>query len=102
MIQTLHLFASQVLYNVNFDLAVAIPLIAFVALFICIMIKEFSQGLLRYSLAFIFIASFSALWFILELDNPPFNYVLVVVIIVSGLAGLWSWIRELFNELRKI
>jgi hypothetical protein len=93
---------STVLYTVNIEPALAIPVVYFIALLVCVLLREFTHGPLRYILALLFVGSFSALWFIMMSDYSPWQIVLVLVIIAGGISGLWNWIRDIFSDVKKL
>ena len=94
--------ASVPLYTVNIDVALLIPLAYIISLSISILLREFTHGWIRYVLAALFLGSFAALWFILELDSPPFNFVMAITVLFGGVSGLSTWLREIFKEIKKI
>ena len=96
------LASSGVLYQVNLDTALAIPIVYFITLLGCVLLREFTHGFLKYLLAVLFVVSFSCLWYTMELDYSPWQYVLVGVILFGAISGLWNWIRDISKDVEKL
>lgn len=97
-----HLADSGTLYAVNLDAALTIPIVYVVPLLICVLLREFTHGWLRYILAILFTISFAVLWYVLMLDYSPWQVILPVIAIIGGISGLWNWIRDVFKDVEKL
>lgn len=92
----------QTLYHFNVEIAFAIPLVYFAALVVSILIREFMHGWLRVVAAVLFLGSFSALWFVIMLDNNPWQYVFPAVVLLGGASGLSRVLRSILKDIEKL
>jgi len=102
MIGTFIHFSETVLYAVNADNALLIPAAYFTALLVCILLREFVQGWLKWVLALLFLASFGTFWYIFLLDYSPWSYILPAIVLFGCISGLWNWIRDIAKDVKEL
>jgi hypothetical protein len=95
-------YLGVALYTVNVDTALAVPIVYFMSFIVCVLLREFTHGILKYSLATFFIASFSFVTYVMMLDYAPWDIILVLIIIFGGFTGLWSWLGDIIKDVKKI
>jgi hypothetical protein len=101
MNMSLLLFAID-LYRVNIDMPFIVSIAYIIPLLICVLLREFVHGWLRYLLAAAFTASFGALWYLLQVDNSPWQFIIPALITFGAAAGLWGWLHRILDSLKKL
>lgn len=92
----------EALYTFKLDIIYAIPLVYFISLMVGVLLREFTRGALRYSLAVLFVISHSVLWIALMLDNNPWQFVLPVIVVFGVLSGLSKTLRAVLRDLQRL
>lgn len=90
------------LYDFSLDIIYAIPLVYFLALFVCVLLREFVNGPLRYVLAGLFMLSYAFLWVTLMLDKNPWQFILPIVVVFGCVSGLSRGVRAVLKDLKKL
>ena len=94
--------SSVVFYRVGIDPTLFIPVILFTSFIICVLLRESTNGILKYILASIFIISFGVLLYFMELDYSPYNYIMPAVAIFGGSIGISKLVGSFYRDVRKI
>lgn len=72
-----------------------------VSLIVCIAIREFTHGMVRYLLALLFTVSFSVFGYVLISEYSPAKYILLVAIIAGVISGLWVRVGKIIGSITK-
>lgn len=72
----------------------------FIAGAVALLLREFTHGWVKYTLAALFAASLATLCYVALLEEPPMNYIAVGIALFGVTSGLWHWVRIVVRELR--
>lgn len=95
-------YFAAVLYTVNMDIAIALPIVYFVSFIVCVLLREFTHGIIRYALAILFAVSFIFVIVEMMLDYQPWDIILAITVLFGCTSGLWRWIRDVFKDIKKV
>jgi hypothetical protein len=94
---------ATTLYQVPLDVQYIIPIAYFVSLAICSVVRLLvGKTWLRYTLCFLFLLSFAAMWFIMLVDDSLWRVVIPGIVLFGGAAGLWGWFRALMKAFKNL
>lgn len=91
----------HIFFPVEVDITLILGAAYTITLITCIIIREFTHGIIRYLLATVFMLSFCVLGYVLLAEYPVYKYLVPLAIVAGVVSGLWVRVGKIFGSIKQ-